>query len=88
MRPVEFCEVDDALCFKRKNESFYFPVIFARTSEIKIKGEEASSSLEESYDKEKRKLVIQRMAFETGRAPLLRLGVKVLRTSGGSKHPG
>ena len=47
MRPGEFCEVDDAFCFKRKNESFYFPVIFSRTSEIEIKGEEASSSLEE-----------------------------------------
>ena len=71
MRPGEFCEVNDARCFKRKNESFYFTVIFSRTSEIKIKGEEASSSLEKSCDKEKRKLVIERMnGFEVKLAEL------------------
>ena len=48
MGPGEFCEVDDALYFKWNNESFYFSVIFHLTTEIKIKGEEESGSLEEN----------------------------------------
>ena len=69
MRPGESCEVDDAVLFQA-TESFHFPIIFSRTSEIKIKGEEASGSFEESYDKEKRKLVIERMVFEVKLAEL------------------
>ena len=65
MRPWKIREVNDALLyFKPGNESVFFFFTFSLTPEIEIKGEEESCSFEESHDKEKCKLVSERLAHE------------------------
>ena len=62
--------MDFAISFKHRNESVYIFFTLPLASEIEIKGEEASGSFEESHDKDKCKLVIERMAYEAQLAAL------------------
>ena len=70
MRPGKIREVDDAIYFKPKNEGVYIFFTFSIAPEIEVKGEEESSSFEKIHDKEKCKVVSERMACEDRQAAL------------------
>ena len=62
--------LDGAICCKLENESVYIFLTFSLTLEIEIKGEEESSSFEDSHGKGKCKLVNERKACEDPLAAL------------------